>query len=105
LFLGEGNEGVVCVRFGMVTSDTDVDELLSLVLAVGREVEESAKHLDTMVEIVKKGTFKKKSKMFSPILMQFSLLLAYHEGCSLLDLQSSSLFLRGRVDSINHTNR
>lgn len=54
-FSGEGVDGLVCVRFGMVTADTDVDELLNLVLAVGAQVEESARNLDFMVEIVKKG--------------------------------------------------
>lgn len=39
----------------MVTADTDVEELLSLVTAIGKDVEESSKYLDTMVEIVKKG--------------------------------------------------
>lgn len=54
-FLGEGADGLVCVRFGMVTADTDVEELLSLVTSIGKDVEESSKYLETMVEIVKKG--------------------------------------------------
>ncbi|KAL0278386.1 UNVERIFIED_CONTAM: hypothetical protein PYX00_000223 [Menopon gallinae] len=53
--LGEGPDDLVCVRFGMVTGDTDMQELLSLVTAMGKEVEESSKYLDIMVEIVKKG--------------------------------------------------
>ncbi|EEB16419.1 group II plp decarboxylase, putative [Pediculus humanus corporis] len=53
--IGEGNNGLVCVRFGMVTADTDVEELLSLVTSIGKNVEESSKYLEKMVEIVKKG--------------------------------------------------
>lgn len=39
----------------MVTADTDIEELLSLVTTIGQNVEESSKFLETMVEIVKKG--------------------------------------------------
>ncbi|XP_053971794.1 pyridoxal-dependent decarboxylase domain-containing protein 1 [Hylaeus anthracinus] len=53
--LGEGADGLACVRFGMVTQDTDVAELLSLVLQVGQEVEASSKLLDTISEVVKRG--------------------------------------------------
>lgn len=37
--LGEGTDGLICVRFGMVTEDTDVEELLDLVIGVGRSVQ------------------------------------------------------------------
>lgn len=53
--LGEGPDGLTCVRFGMVTQETDVEELLDLVIAVGRKVQENSKVLDSMTEIVKKG--------------------------------------------------
>lgn len=53
--LGEGTDGLICVRFGMVTHDTDVEELLDLVISVGKSVQENSKVLDTMSEIVKKG--------------------------------------------------
>lgn len=53
--LGEGADGLVCVRFGMVTAETEVEELLGLVVTEGQEVEESSRYLDTMAEIVKKG--------------------------------------------------
>ncbi|KDR24299.1 putative pyridoxal-dependent decarboxylase domain-containing protein 2 [Zootermopsis nevadensis] len=53
--VGEGTDGLVCVRFGMVTTDTDVEELLGLVVTMGQEVEESSRFLETMTEIVKKG--------------------------------------------------
>lgn len=52
--LGEGADGLMCVRFGMVTDDTDVEELLQLVVSVGATVQENSKVLDTMAEIVKK---------------------------------------------------
>lgn len=54
---GEGVDGLACVRFGMVTADTDVAELLSLVETVGKQEEDSWKFIDTMAEVVKKGTF------------------------------------------------
>lgn len=52
--MGEGADGLYCVRFGMVTDDTDVEELLELVVSIGRKVQENSKVLDTMSEIVKK---------------------------------------------------
>uniref|UniRef100_A0A182XYB3 Pyridoxal-dependent decarboxylase domain-containing protein 1 n=1 Tax=Anopheles stephensi TaxID=30069 RepID=A0A182XYB3_ANOST len=41
--------------FGMVTSETDVEELLDLVVHTARVVQENSKILDTMSEILKKG--------------------------------------------------
>ncbi|XP_037293636.1 pyridoxal-dependent decarboxylase domain-containing protein 1 isoform X2 [Manduca sexta] len=52
---GDGDDGLACVRFGMVTADTDVDELLDLVMSAGKEVEESSKALTDMTEVLKKG--------------------------------------------------
>lgn len=52
---GEGSDNTVCVRFGMITSETDVVELLRLVEMTGKEQEESWKYIDTMAEVVKKG--------------------------------------------------
>lgn len=52
---GQSQDGIVCVRFGLVTSDTDVEELVSLVYGTGKEVEESSKFLETMSEVIKKG--------------------------------------------------
>lgn len=46
---------MACVRFGMVTEDTDVDELLDLVISAGKEVEESSRALTNMTEVLKKG--------------------------------------------------
>ena len=39
----------------MVTSETDISELLSLVVATGKEIESSSKFLSQMTEVVKKG--------------------------------------------------
>lgn len=52
---GEGGDGLACVRFGMVTADSDVGELLSLVESAGQQEEETGKVLDTMAEVVKRG--------------------------------------------------
>lgn len=53
--LGEGSDGLMCVRFGMLTPQSDVDELLNLVVRVGQSVEQNSRVLDSMSEIVKKG--------------------------------------------------
>ena len=36
-------ESLACVRFGLITEDTDLEELIALVYTTGREVEESSK--------------------------------------------------------------
>ncbi|KAK5641276.1 hypothetical protein RI129_009823 [Pyrocoelia pectoralis] len=53
--LGEGVDGLMCVRFGMLTAQSDIEELLNLVIKVGQSVEENSRVLDSMSEIVKKG--------------------------------------------------
>uniref|UniRef100_A0A1B0C9Q3 Pyridoxal-dependent decarboxylase domain-containing protein 1 n=2 Tax=Lutzomyia longipalpis TaxID=7200 RepID=A0A1B0C9Q3_LUTLO len=53
--LGEGADGLICVKLGMVTEETDVEELLDVVISVGRSVQENSRVLDSMSEIVKKG--------------------------------------------------
>ncbi|XP_064613537.1 pyridoxal-dependent decarboxylase domain-containing protein 1-like [Liolophura sinensis] len=53
--LGETDEGLYCVRFGLVTADTDVQELLSLVYSVGKEVEDNSKYLEHMSEVIRKS--------------------------------------------------
>jgi hypothetical protein len=55
MYLGEGSDGVSCVRFGMVTGETDVGELLALVLSAGTEEEEKGKQLHSMAQLLKKG--------------------------------------------------
>ncbi|XP_047994845.1 pyridoxal-dependent decarboxylase domain-containing protein 1 isoform X2 [Leguminivora glycinivorella] len=52
---GESADGRACVRFGMVTADTDVQELLELVLLAGKDVEDSSRELTDMTEVLKKG--------------------------------------------------
>jgi len=41
--LGVTSSGLYCVRFGLVTADTDLEELIAMVYANGKEVEESSK--------------------------------------------------------------
>ncbi|CAH1957549.1 unnamed protein product [Acanthoscelides obtectus] len=53
--LGEDADGLMCVRFGMLTPQSDVEKLLEMVVRVGLSVEESSCVLDSMSEIVKKG--------------------------------------------------
>lgn len=53
--LGQSQDGMMCVRFGMLTPQSDVEELLNLVIRVGQSVEENSRVLDSMSEIVKKG--------------------------------------------------
>ncbi|KAL7029628.1 hypothetical protein ACKWTF_006299 [Chironomus riparius] len=53
--LGESIDGLACIRFGMVTSETDIEELLDLVISAGNEIQESSKVLDSMAELIKAG--------------------------------------------------
>lgn len=53
--LGESEDGMCCVRFGMVTDELDVEELVGMVLGAGIELEESSKALESMSELVKQG--------------------------------------------------
>lgn len=52
---GDGDDGLVCIRFGMVGSDSNVADLMSLVETIGKQEEESWNFIDTMAEVVKKG--------------------------------------------------
>ena len=45
----------MCVRFGMVTMDTDVEELLTLVINCGKDIDEAVSRLESLSEVVKKG--------------------------------------------------
>ena len=42
-YVGVTSSGLYCVRFGLVTADTDLEELIAMVYANGKEVEESSK--------------------------------------------------------------
>jgi len=53
--LGEGGDGRMCIRFGMVSMDTDVEELLALVTRTGTDLDEQVDHFQNMEEMVRKG--------------------------------------------------
>jgi len=55
--LGEGPppDHVMCVRFGMVTMETEVEELLTLVINCGKDIDEAVNQLESMSEVVKNG--------------------------------------------------
>ena len=48
-------DGRICIRFGMVSADTDVDELLKLVIKSGVQLDEQLAQLQNMSEVVQKG--------------------------------------------------
>lgn len=41
--VGFNDENIGCVKFGLITDDTDLEELIGLVYSVGKEIEESSK--------------------------------------------------------------
>lgn len=41
--LGRTSDGLACARFGLISQDTDMEELLGLVYATGKEIEESSR--------------------------------------------------------------
>ncbi|XP_042910971.1 pyridoxal-dependent decarboxylase domain-containing protein 1 isoform X2 [Parasteatoda tepidariorum] len=53
--LGEADDGMLCVRFGMVDAHLNLDELMSVVTSAGQELEESSKFLESMSEVVRQG--------------------------------------------------
>ena len=48
-------DGRMCIRFGMVSMETDVEELLGLVLKSGTDLDDKVYQLQNMSELVKKG--------------------------------------------------
>ena len=40
---GHSEEGLACARFGLITEETDLEELIALVYTTGKEMEESSK--------------------------------------------------------------
>jgi len=50
--LGVMSSGLFCVRFGLVTADADLEELIAMVYANGREVEESSKVCCSVIDAV-----------------------------------------------------
>lgn len=55
LLIGEGKDGLACIRFGMVVAETDVPALANLVRQTGQEIETSTHELETMAVMVRKG--------------------------------------------------
>lgn len=53
--VGEGKDGLACVRFGMVVAATDVSALAELVRQTGLDIEASTLALETMAVMVRKG--------------------------------------------------
>ena len=51
-FIGDGR---MCIRFGMVSMETDVEELLGLVTRTGLELADQVNQLQSMSEMVRKG--------------------------------------------------
>ena len=45
----------ICVRFGMVSMETDVSELLTLVVKTGIELDEQVAQLNDMGEVIRRG--------------------------------------------------
>ncbi|KAK6168927.1 hypothetical protein SNE40_020081 [Patella caerulea] len=52
---GHCSDNEICVRFGLITANTDVEELVALVHTTGKQIEESSKYLESMSEIIKKN--------------------------------------------------
>jgi len=40
---GHSEDSLACARFGLITEETDLEELIALVYTTGKEVEESSK--------------------------------------------------------------
>lgn len=47
----------------MVTMDTDVEELLTLVINTGQEIDEAVAQLQTMSEVVKRGVLQAQDEL------------------------------------------
>ncbi|XP_025110203.1 putative pyridoxal-dependent decarboxylase domain-containing protein 2 [Pomacea canaliculata] len=61
--IGHTDSGEVCVKFGLITQETDVEELIDMVQRTGREVEESSKFLESMSELILKGIEEAKKQL------------------------------------------
>ncbi|OZC08055.1 hypothetical protein X798_04947 [Onchocerca flexuosa] len=47
--------GVSCVKFGMLSDDKDLRDLVHLVVEYGKEVEQSQKYMDSLAEMIRQG--------------------------------------------------
>ena len=54
-FLLSSADGRICIRFGMVSMETDVEELLNLVIKTGIDLDEQVAQLQNMSEVIRKG--------------------------------------------------
>ncbi|CAG0920201.1 unnamed protein product [Notodromas monacha] len=52
---GTGDDGLVCVRFGMVMDGADVDELVDVVLQTAEDIEDSSQFVESMADVVRQG--------------------------------------------------
>ena len=43
VILGTTESEMVCLKFGLITEETDVEELVGMVQTVGKEIEQSSK--------------------------------------------------------------
>jgi hypothetical protein len=57
--IGEGEDGLACVRFGMVMEGADVVELINVVLHTAEDIEDSSQFVESMAEVVRQGTFRR----------------------------------------------
>ncbi|XP_060559812.1 putative pyridoxal-dependent decarboxylase domain-containing protein 2 isoform X2 [Ruditapes philippinarum] len=53
--LGYADNEIACVKFGLITDETDVHELIGMVQETGKQVEEASKYFESMSELVRKG--------------------------------------------------
>ena len=58
-----GGPALACVRFGLIRDNTDLNDLVELVFATGKEVEESSRFLDNMADVVKDAIAKANSDL------------------------------------------
>lgn len=61
----------------MLTAQSDVEELLNLVMRVGKSVEENSRVLDSMSEIVKRGL----SDFFFFVIYHIIIIIIYISNC------------------------
>uniref|UniRef100_A0A0N5AKQ0 Pyridoxal-dependent decarboxylase domain-containing protein 1 n=1 Tax=Syphacia muris TaxID=451379 RepID=A0A0N5AKQ0_9BILA len=54
--LGESSKyGVACVKFGMLSDEKDLENLLKLVSERGQEIEKSQQYMDSLAEMIRQG--------------------------------------------------
>ncbi|XP_071128576.1 putative pyridoxal-dependent decarboxylase domain-containing protein 2 isoform X1 [Mytilus edulis] len=53
--LGRLENELACVKFGLITDDTDVEELIDHVMKCGKEIEESSRYFEALADLIKQG--------------------------------------------------